>query len=87
MDIINNVKINTNDEEKESSGDEMEEENYVDNNDEENDYNDDDDELDVSELEVNGKMYYKAENNYLYNIDGELQGYWNGKKIEIINKA
>ena len=83
-DIINNVKINTNDEEKESSGDEMEEENYVDNNDEEND--DDDDELDVSELEVNGKMYYKAENNYIYNIDGELQGYWNGKKIEIINK-
>ena len=83
-DIINNVKINTNDEEKESSGDEMEEENYVDNNDEENDY--DDDELDVSELEVNGKMYYKAENNYIYNIDGELQGYWNGKKIEIINK-
>ena len=79
---IKTMNYTTNDEEKESSDDEMEEENYVDNDDEEND----DDELDVSELEVNGKMYYKAENNYLYNIDGELQGYWNGKKIEIINK-
>lgn len=89
IDIINSIEINTSEEKEETIDDtikEMEEEKYIedDNNDDNND--DDDPQLDVSEIEIDGKTYYKANNNYLYNIDGELQGYWNGKKIEIINK-
>ena len=95
-DIINSIEINTSEEPKETIDDsikEMEEESYINddddnnNNDDDNNNNDDDDdELDVSEIEIDGKTYYKSDNNYLYNIDGDLQGYWNGKKIEIINK-
>ena len=93
--IVNNIEINTSEEQKETTDNtikEMEEEKYIvedddhhdeDDNDEDND---DDPELDVSEIEIDGKTYYKADNNYLYNSDGDLQGYWNGKKIEIINK-
>ena len=82
LDIINNIEINTSEEkdEDENSIKEMEEEKYVD------DDNDNDNELDVSEIEIDGKTYYKADNNYLYNINGDLQGYWNGKKIKVINK-
>ena len=85
-DIVNNIQINTSEQKTEidDSIKEMEEEKYVEEEEEKD--NDDDPELDVSEVEIDGKTYYKADNNYLYNIDGELQGYWNGKKIEIINK-
>jgi len=95
-DIINNIEINTCEEKKEPQDDtikEMEEEKYIEDNDNDtevdnydNDDDNDEEELDVSEIEINGKTYYKSDNNYLYNIDGDLQGYWNGKKIEIINK-
>jgi hypothetical protein len=84
-DIINSIEINTSEEKKEILDDtikEMEEEKYID----DDNSDDDDPELDVSEIEIDGKTYYKADNNYLYNSDGDLQGYWNGKKIEIINK-
>lgn len=90
-DIVNSIEINTSEEQKETTDHtikEMEEEKYIveDDDHHDEDDNDDDPELDVSEIEIDGKTYYKADNNYLYNSDGDLQGYWNGKKIEIINK-
>lgn len=77
-DIINNIPINsvTNVNVTDyDSEEEMVEEPYVNN----------DEEIDVNEIDIGGVTYYKANNNYLYNIDGELMGYWDGKKIKIID--
>lgn len=91
-DIVNNIEINTSEEEKNEIDDtikDMEEEKYIDDDDDDHEIDEheiDDPEIDVSEIVIDRKTYYKADNNYLYNSDGDLQGYWNGKKIEIINK-
>ena len=44
---------------------------------------DDDEEEECEEFTVDGVTYYKNEQNILYNLDGDPQGYWNEEFMQI----